>query len=53
MGGMAPDPEIAPIDEGTSSMVVLLGLAVGVDYSLFYIRREREERRAGRDRTPR
>ena len=25
------------------------GLAVGVDYSLFYIRREREERRAGRD----
>jgi RND superfamily putative drug exporter len=29
--------------------VVLLGLAVGVDYSLFYIRREREERRAGRD----
>ena len=30
-------------------MVVLVGLAVGVDYSLFYIRREREERRAGRD----
>ena len=30
-------------------MVVLLSLAVGVDYSLFYIRREREERSAGRD----
>ena len=28
---------------------MLIGLAVGVDYSLFYIRREREERRAGRD----
>ena len=31
------------------SVVVLVGLAVGVDYSLFYIRREREERKAGRD----
>lgn len=49
MGGMGLISQIAPIDEGTSSMVVLLGLAVGVDYSLFYIRREREERRAGRD----
>ena len=29
-------------------LVVLIGLAVGVDYSLFYIRREREERRDGR-----
>ena len=26
---------------------MLVGLAVGVDYSLFYIRREREERAAG------
>ena len=49
MGGMALISQIAPIDEATSSIVVLLGLAVGVDYSLFYIRREREERRAGRD----
>ena len=30
-------------------MVLLIGLAVGVDYSLFYLRREREERAAGRD----
>ena len=29
-------------------VVLLIGLAVGVDYALFYIRREREERRAGR-----
>ena len=29
-------------------MVLLLGLAVGVDYSLFYLRRVREERAAGR-----
>ncbi|MDA0170297.1 MMPL family transporter [Solirubrobacter taibaiensis] len=49
MGGMAVLSQITPMDEATSSLVVLLGLAVGVDYSLFYIRREREERRAGRD----
>ena len=30
-------------------MILLIGLAVGVDYSLFYIKRWREERAAGRD----
>jgi uncharacterized membrane protein YdfJ with MMPL/SSD domain len=39
--------QIAPADDSASSLVVLIGLAVGVDYSLFYIRREREERRKG------
>ena len=29
-------------------MILLIGLAVGIDYSLFYLRREREERAAGR-----
>jgi len=33
----------------TSSVILLIGMAVGVDYSLFYIRREREERQAGRE----
>jgi RND superfamily putative drug exporter len=37
-----------PISESTSSIVLLVGMAVGVDYSLFYIRREREERALGR-----
>jgi RND superfamily putative drug exporter len=32
-------------DQG--SLILLVGLAVGVDYSLFYLRREREERAAG------
>jgi putative drug exporter of the RND superfamily len=32
----------------TSSVVALMGMAVGVDYSLFYLRREREERARGR-----
>ena len=31
-----------------SSIILLIGLAVGVDYTLFYLRREREEKAAGR-----
>jgi RND superfamily putative drug exporter len=37
-----------PIGSGTAEVVLILGMAVGVDYSLFYLRREREERAAGR-----
>ncbi|MGI5352034.1 MMPL family transporter [Streptomyces sp. CA-250714] len=37
------------IDETTNSVMLLMGLAVGVDYCLFYLRRERDERAAGRD----
>ncbi|HET7555564.1 MAG TPA: MMPL family transporter [Gaiellaceae bacterium] len=36
-----------PIDADAKSMVLLIGLAVGVDYSLFYFRRAREERAGG------
>ena len=36
------------MEESVNSVVLLIGLAVGVDYSLFYMRREREERAAGR-----
>ncbi len=36
-----------PIDSSTSEVVLLIGMAVGVDYSLFYLRREREERARG------
>jgi putative drug exporter of the RND superfamily len=38
-----------PIDGTTSSVVLLVGMAVGIDYSLFYLRRTREERAAGHD----
>ncbi len=38
---------LLPMDPSISSVVLLIGLAVGVDYSLFYLRREREERAAG------
>ena len=48
MGALGVVSQIAPDGDTTGAVVVLIGLAVGVDYSLFYIRREREERRAGR-----
>jgi len=36
-----------PTGQSTSEVVLLIGMAVGVDYSLFYLRREREERARG------
>ena len=48
MGLVALPSQIVPMDESVSEVILLIGLAVGVDYSLFYIRRERDERRAGR-----
>jgi uncharacterized membrane protein YdfJ with MMPL/SSD domain len=35
------------VAEQIDSVILLIGLAVGVDYSMFYLRREREERAAG------
>ena len=32
--------------------MLLIGLAVGVDYSMFYLKREREERAAGKSERP-
>jgi uncharacterized membrane protein YdfJ with MMPL/SSD domain len=43
--------QIVPIDSNLSAVILLIGLAVGVDYSLFYLKREREERAAGRSET--
>jgi uncharacterized membrane protein YdfJ with MMPL/SSD domain len=43
MGVFGVLSQIAPDGGSTGSLVVLIGLAVAVDYSLFYIRREREE----------
>jgi RND superfamily putative drug exporter len=48
LGLTAFTSQILPVDEAVSAIVLLIGLAVGVDYSLFYLRREREERAAGR-----
>ena len=35
------------IDETATSVVTMIGLAVGIDYALFYLERYREERRHG------
>jgi uncharacterized membrane protein YdfJ with MMPL/SSD domain len=48
IGLLGPVSQLFPLDESVSSVVLLVGLAVGVDYSMFYLRREMEERDAGR-----
>ena len=47
LGLVALPSHIAPVDNAVSEVVLLVGMAVGVDYSLFYLRREREERARG------
>ncbi|HYX86178.1 MAG TPA: MMPL family transporter [Gaiellales bacterium] len=39
---------LAHASDATNSIILLMGMAVGVDYSLFYLKREREERAVGR-----
>ena len=39
---------LLPVNSSTFEVVVIIGMAVGVDYALFYLRREREERALGR-----
>jgi RND superfamily putative drug exporter len=48
MGIAAPLSHLIHAEPTVTSMIVLIGMAVGVDYSLFYLKREREERAAGR-----
>ena len=48
LGLLGPVSQLLPVDESVASVVLLIGLAVGVDYCMFYVRREMEERDAGR-----
>ena len=47
-GLIALPSHILPVAQQAPALVLLIGLAVGVDYTMFYLRREREERAAGR-----
>src|SRR5215218_5524352 len=47
-GLVALPSSLVPLDQAVYEVILLIGLAVGVDYSMFYLRREREERAAGR-----
>ncbi|HZU78920.1 MAG TPA: MMPL family transporter [Acidimicrobiales bacterium] len=50
LGLIKPVSHLYPVAQGQIAPVVLLvGLAVGVDYSMFYLRRKLQERAAGRD----
>ncbi|WP_306184267.1 MMPL family transporter [Streptomyces sp. MK5] len=49
MGLMGIVSHLQPMSDTANSVMLLIGMAVGVDYCLFYLRREREERAAGRD----
>ena len=47
MGIAAPMSHLIHAEPTVNSLIVLIGMAVGVDYSLFYLKREREERAKG------
>ncbi len=49
IGLLAAASRLAPTVDTTMHVMLLVGLAVGVDYCLFYIKRERDERRNGAD----
>jgi uncharacterized membrane protein YdfJ with MMPL/SSD domain len=48
LGLVALPSHFLPVDANLPAVILMIGLAVGVDYSLFYLRREREERANGR-----
>ena len=47
IGLVALTSTLIPTSEGAPILMMLIGMAVGVDYSLFYLKREREERARG------
>jgi RND superfamily putative drug exporter len=47
-GFVALSSLLLPVALQAPAMVLLIGLAVGVDYSMFYLKRARQERAAGR-----
>jgi uncharacterized membrane protein YdfJ with MMPL/SSD domain len=47
-GLIALPSHVIPVAFEAPAMVLLIGLAVGIDYSMFYVKRVRQERAAGR-----
>ena len=48
LGVVALVSRALPMSDSVPAIILLIGLAVGVDYTMFYLKREREERAAGR-----
>jgi RND superfamily putative drug exporter len=48
IGIVAALSHLSPVDSSINEVILLIGLAVGVDYSMFYLRRAREERERGK-----
>jgi len=48
LGLLGPISQLTPVTDQIASVILLIGLAVGVDYSMFYVRREMEERDKGK-----
>ena len=46
-GLLGPISHVFPLDDSVKTVVLLIGMAVGVDYALFYVVRSREERLRG------
>jgi uncharacterized membrane protein YdfJ with MMPL/SSD domain len=44
---LGPISQVFPLDDSVKIVVLLIGMAVGVDYALFYVIRSREERHRG------
>jgi uncharacterized membrane protein YdfJ with MMPL/SSD domain len=47
LGLLGPLSQVFPVQDSAKTVILLIGLAVGVDYALFYVVRSREERRGG------
>jgi uncharacterized membrane protein YdfJ with MMPL/SSD domain len=47
-GLLGPVSQLAPLHEAVAIVTMLIGLAVGVDYAMFYLRRMKEEQDKGR-----
>jgi uncharacterized membrane protein YdfJ with MMPL/SSD domain len=48
LGLVAVISQVLPMSDSIAAIILLIGLAVGVDYTMFYLKREREKSAAGR-----